>query len=219
MANRRPVTVACPQCSKQSTFTIWQNIDSMQDPMLKQQIIDGTICDFKCPYCEYGVAMSYDLLFNMSDHGVMLHMICDEKQALNVPAMIEAQEDELEGDAKKLAKMYIHRVVPDVLTLREKTLIFEQDLDDRVIELMKVIYAGQCIEQKKGDPEYVFFALNAKQEKQFEMYAENGALIAIAMFDMNLYKSLQHSPKRKLKPIRNDRAYFVDRAWAMNSIK
>ena len=53
MANRKPVNVACPNCSKQSTFTMWQNVDSMQDPMLKQQILVGTIFDFKFLLTEF----------------------------------------------------------------------------------------------------------------------------------------------------------------------
>lgn len=218
MANRKPVNVACPNCSKQSTFTMWQNVDSMQDPMLKQQILDGTIFDFKCPYCEYEVAMNYDLLFNMPDHGVMLHLIVDAEQALKLPELIEAQENGLTGDAKKMAKMYIHRIVPDLLTLREKTLIFDKDLDDRVIELMKYIYAAQYIEQKGIEPQHVFFSVNEKNEPQFELYGDS-ELLAVAVYDKNLYTSLQHSPKRKLKPIRSDRQYFVDKAWAINSVK
>ena len=185
--------------------------------MLKQQIIDGTLCDFKCPYCEYGVAMSYDLLFNMSDHGVMLHMICDEKQALNVPAMIEAQEASLPRDAQESAKKYIHRIVPDILSLREKAIIFEHDLDDRVIELMKVVYCGQFEEQKGITVQHIFFSANG-DNWQFELFGES-ELLAIAPFDKNLYTSLQHAPKRKLKPIRNDRRYFVDREWAVKSIE
>jgi len=218
MANRKPVNVSCPKCSKESTFSLWQNINSMEDPMLKQQIIDGSLFDFKCPYCEYSVALHYDILFNMPEHGVMLHMITDPENAAKVPATIEEHESMLPTEAQKNAKLYIHRVVPDLITLREKTLIFEEKLDDRVLELMKVIYAAQLKEQKGVDAENIFFDLNPKKERIFELYGEN-ELIAVAPVDMNLYKSIQHSPQRKLKPIRNDRQYFVDKAWAVNSVK
>lgn len=218
MATRRPVNVKCPQCGKESTFSMWQNVDSLEDPMLKQQIIDGVLFDFKCPYCDYSVALHYDLLFNMPDHGVMLHMIADHEQAVKVPAAIEEQEKLLPAEARENAKLYIHRIVPDAITLREKTLIFELDLDDRVIELMKVLYAAQYVTQKGVEPEHIFFSINNKQEKQFELYSES-ELLAIAVFDEDLYKTLQHSPQRKLKPIRNDRCYFVDREWALNSAK
>lgn len=218
MAERRPVNVACPQCSKESTFSLWRNVDSMRDPMLKQQIIEGTLFDFKCPYCEYSTALLYDLLFIMSDRGVMLHFISDEARAAKAPAMIEAEEAGLpEGDPQML-KQYIHRIVPDILTLREKALIFEADLDDRVIELMKVIYVGQFEAEKKLEVKHIFFDVNKEGKPQFELYGES-ALLAIAVFDKGLYTSLQHSPKRKLKPIRNERNYFVNKEWAVRSSK
>lgn len=218
MATRRPVNVKCPQCGKESTFSMWQNVDSLEDPMLKQQIIDGVLFDFKCPYCDYSVSLHYDLLFNMPDHGVMLQMIVNPEQAAKGPEAIEAQERLLPAEAQQYAKQYIHRIVPDPITLREKILIFELDMDDRVIELMKILYAAQYVTQKGVEPEHIFFSINNKQEKQFELYGES-ELLAIAVFDEDLYKNLQHSPQRKLKPIRKDRCYFVDREWAINSTK
>ena len=219
MATRKPVNVKCPQCDKESTFSVWMNIDSMEDPMLKQQILDGTLFDFKCPYCEYSVALHYDVLFNMPDHGTMLHMIANPDQASQVPIMIEEQEKMLSGQELQNAKLYIHRVVNNIYQLREKAMIFENDLDDRVIELMKIIYSGQFHEQRGVEPEYIFFGVNAQLEKNFEFYDAEGALLAIAPVDMNLYKSIQHSPQRKLKPIRTDRLYFVNKEWALNSVR
>ena len=218
MATRRPVNVSCPQCSKQSTFSMWQNINSLEDPMLKQQILDGTLFDFKCPYCDYSVALHYDILFNMPEHGVMLHMIAEPENAAKVPEAIETHESMLPMEAQKNAKLYIHRVVPDLITLREKTLIFQEELDDRVLELMKVIYNAQLKEQKGVEAEHIFFSVNGNKEKVFELYGES-KLIAIAPVDMNLYKSILHSSERKLKPIRNDRQYFVNQEWAINSAK
>lgn len=218
MAIRRPVNIKCPQCEKESTFSMWQNINSLEDPMLKQQILDGTLFDFKCPYCEYNVAMYYDITFNMPEHGVMLHMIADPEHAKKVPAAIEEHENMLPLEAQKNAKAYIHRVVPDLITLREKTLIFEAQLDDRVLELMKVIYNAQLKEQKGVEAEHIFFAINNQNGQVFEFYGES-ELIAIAPLDMNLYKTLLHAPQKKLKPIRNDRQYFVDQDWAINSAK
>ena len=135
----------------------------------------------------------------------------------NVPAMIEAQEASLPREAQESAKKYIHRIVPDILSLREKAIIFEHDLDDRVIELMKVVYCGQFEEQKGITVQHIFFSANG-DNWQFELFGES-ELLAIAPFDKNLYTSLQHAPKRKLKPIRNDRRYFVDREWAVKSIE
>lgn len=218
MAIRKPVNVKCPQCGKESTFSMWQNVDSLEDPMLKQQIVDGVLFDFKCPYCDYSVSLHYDLLFNMPDHGVMLQMIVNPEQAAKGPEAIEAQERLLPAEAQQYAKQYIHRIVPDPITLREKIIIFELDMDDRVIELMKILYAAQYVTQKGVEPEHIFFSINNKQEKQFELYGES-ELLAIAVFDEDLYKNLQHSPQRKLKPIRKDRCYFVDREWAINSTK
>lgn len=124
----------------------------------------------------------------------------------------------LPPEAQANARLYIHRVVPDAITLREKTLIFEADLDDRVIEIMKVLYVGQYVEQKGEEPNSIYFSINDKQEKVFELYSET-SLLAIATFDEGLYKNILHSPQRKLKPIRNDRRYFVDRNWALESTK
>ncbi len=218
MAIRRPVNVQCPQCAKESTFTMWQNIDSLEDPALKQQILDGTLFDFKCPYCDYAASLHYDVLFNIPDHGTMLHLINDPEQALKLPETIEAQEELLPEDAKRNAKLYIQRIVPDLITLREKTLIFINDLDDRVIEIMKVLYSGQFVQQKGVEPQHIFFSINDKGERQFEFYGES-ELLAIAAFDQSLYKTVLHAPKPKLKPIRNDKTYFINKEWALNFTK
>lgn len=218
MATRRMVNVNCPHCSKESSFTMWQNIDSVEDPMLKQQIIDGTILDFKCPYCDYSVALHYDLLVNLRDDGVMLHMIANPEDAAKLPGLIEEQEKMLPVEAQAAARLYVQRIVPDLATLREKILIFDADLDDRVIELMKVVYSGQFAAQRGFEPAHVFFDVNEKGERVFELYSDDD-ILATAPVDKDLYNSLQHAPKRKLKAIRKDRVYFVNKEWALKSVE
>jgi len=51
MSKSSEVQIQCPDCKKESSFTIWDSVNVDLDPELKQAVMDGSLFQFQCPFC------------------------------------------------------------------------------------------------------------------------------------------------------------------------
>ena len=140
-------TVLCPECGKEIEFTLWQSINS-EIPFAMQDIISGKLFEIECKGCGFKTSVNYPLLVNDMEHGVMIYYTQPESI------------DETEKVIRSTRMLYTGRtrVVTNQDALREKLSIFNAELDDRVVELTKVLIMSQLSEQLAGKKiEAVYF--------------------------------------------------------------
>lgn len=149
-------TAACPGCGKEMEFKLWQSINTDVENAL-EMIISGELFDHVCPDCGYKARVQYPMLFSDLKHNSWIWFYPEEELEGIMP-IIEAAK----------AKGVRCRVVHSQEALSEKAAIFKLDLDDRIVELMKLAAGAQVTEIMSGcELGPIVFALNKEEQPCF----------------------------------------------------
>lgn len=130
-------TIACPNCGHEQNFIIWDSLNGILDPEAKDSLINGTLFRFKCDECGYETEVVYDILYHDMEHHTMVYRVQPESVEQAGQYMLIASEKTKSLDAN-LPKTR-NRIVTDNNRLREKAIIFGAGLDDRIVEIVKLI--------------------------------------------------------------------------------
>ena len=149
MSRSRVEKVHCPNCDAENHILIWESLNTKLNPKETKQLLDGTFFVFECNQCNYKTLMDYAILYHDMENMCMIYYVGDD------------QIDKTKGIfeyAKKIGdpeynKCYRHRIVTSQIALREKALIFNYGLDDRIIEIAK--YLCYCLATEQHPQEHI----------------------------------------------------------------
>jgi hypothetical protein len=137
--------IRCPRCSAEAPFTIWRSLNVTLNPDEKQSLISGELFRFRCPGCAAITQVVYPMLYHDMQRKFMIWMIsADDDGPPGEPEGpgVNAQSGATAG--------YTARVVSSVNELLEKILIFDAQLDDLALEMVKIVIQTQL--QAGGQP-------------------------------------------------------------------
>lgn len=178
----RMETIVCPQCNKQASIRLWESIDATVDTTAKAQLLDGSLFTYRCKKCGYTADIAFNCMYKDPSKSLTIYLAADGDVEGMKAAMadVDATVDQVSAGLKIKR---IRRVVSDVHSLREKVIIFENGLDDRVIELMKIFYFNIVHEREPeleinhilfyiadGHPHFEFIT----QDKHFAVAIQDG---------------------------------------------
>lgn len=151
--------IKCPACGELQEMTVWQSITVSDSPDLKEDLLKGKINIFRCASCGQTALVPTPVLYNDSEKKLMISFSpCsgEEKEkmlaGIRVASRDSGELDEMED--------YNLRFVATYNDFLEKLLIFDNDLHDKVIEVLKLLVLMQeadkmqnrtCIFGKKDD--------------------------------------------------------------------
>ncbi|HEX4125115.1 MAG TPA: CpXC domain-containing protein [Tepidisphaeraceae bacterium] len=157
------IKLPCPGCGAPAEFVSWTSLNATLDPHEKTRLLDRSLTQFKCSACGHEAQVIYPLLYHDMDNGIMIWLL--------PPSAAEAKEPEaLPADvARQLGERYRYRAVSHLNELIEKIQIFDAGLDDRVVELAKLVAAAKLPPEKIGASE-VFFGSMAGEGASATMH-------------------------------------------------
>lgn len=132
--------VCCPDCGAKTTARMWSGINAEVNPNLRLSVLDESLFDWRCPQCGYEAMLAYPCLYHDKGRRFMIYILPGKPDPAKA-AGIGAQFPQLRGVRK--------RVTGSLATLKEKILLFEDGLDDRAAELVKLLLA-MVLERGKG---------------------------------------------------------------------
>ena len=130
----------CPKCGHKHSLKKYKVINVTEKAKLKEEIMKNRLYQFSCEECEYMAPLTYDSLYVDSQRNIMIYM------APVMNAEIKAEIAELEQE-KGIDK----RLVDNINDLKEKIMIADNHLDDRVIEIIKIMYLDQIKKEMEDD--------------------------------------------------------------------
>ncbi len=142
--------IACPYCDHEQDFVSYVNIDVDLEPELKDKIMSDEIFTFKCSECGKKALMAFPCLVSDMEKKYIYWLIAnfddEQKKALDddLKASMKNEND------KKFAEGYTRRIIGSINELKEKILIADEGLDDRVVEIMKILCINEVAEQLNG---------------------------------------------------------------------
>lgn len=216
MSLKNTQKIKCPDCGTEGDFTIWQSINTKLNPQAKEDLLSGKLFAYTCPKCKKVHYVNYGLLYHQMEKQLMIYYAiskADEKEILDTFAKME------NGDMLPGMKNtdYTCRVVHSQNQLREKAYIFDMGLDDRVVEIMKVMI-GAHLSQTNPDFEIgeMFLEITKGKPERFVIRLKNGVL-GNSPFTQKVYDAV----KEEYIDSKGDgkREYIVDMNWAVECLK
>ena len=199
--------IKCPECGKENEFIVWQSLNGDLDPEAKQKLLDGTLFQFKCSGCGYESNVSYPTLYHDMSNQLMIYFVKEED--------VEETKKTFEPNSEFgfVMEGYRRRIVIDQNSLREKAIIFENGLDDRVVEIIKLIYFSNLRQSQPDAKVDVAYFMVAEGEYQIHFLGETPMT---AVVDASLYEKVAHDFADKIENAEED--YIIDLGWALKAL-
>lgn len=136
-------SVICPECGHEQDIKICPAVNVTTDPDMRAKVLSGELFLFKCDKCGFEGLAGFPFIYEdkQTNGGFLIYM---------EPGC----EDRVVGiEMPDIADQIVYRDVPmrlvtEINSLKEKIFIFEAGLDDRVMELFKLL----AITKLEGDP-------------------------------------------------------------------
>ena len=148
MSSQRSEKITCPGCGKEHDFEMWNSLNTMLDPDMKEKLLSKEMFQFICPDCGYTANVDYGFLYHQMEDRIMIYYIQDEDEIEKTIKMITGEAYdlfELSEALQKAKREYLYRIVLSQNDLLEKIHIFDNRRDDRMIEIMKVLMTGRIM--------------------------------------------------------------------------
>ncbi|MBQ2237672.1 MAG: hypothetical protein II317_06185, partial [Clostridia bacterium] len=130
--------VKCLHCGETNKIKIWNSLNTNENPEAKECLLKGTLFNYKCKNCGEESTYCYKMLYHDMDKHIMIYY---------APTFQDREE------AKKLLKkideigITTFRIVSDINSLIEKIIIFDNGMDDTIIEAIKEMDIQQLLIQ------------------------------------------------------------------------
>ena len=147
MTVKHSQSIKCLKCKKASDFEFYESINTALDPKLKQRVKNFDIFKFVCPHCGSEQFVNYSFLYHQMEDQIMI-FYCQDEEEVNKVRSLYAEDFETVTDENGVERPidtsgYRRRIVIGADELVEKIRIFDAGLDDRLMEIYKVMLFGQ----------------------------------------------------------------------------
>ncbi|MDD7304975.1 MAG: HAD-IA family hydrolase [Peptoniphilaceae bacterium] len=206
----RPMTflISCNKCSYD--FEVDLDTAFFEDKESRDKIMQGDFAKITCPNCENEFILNYRFVYTDKMRKFMVVNDPNFSERRNQLAFISSLRL-LDRLRKEEIKGYKIRMCQKIEETREKIIIFEKGLDDKIIELMKlVMIEASNFDFDKKDIEEIYFQANGKflfklKDKALEMD-----------FVEELYQNLEDKYKLYFE---ENIAQSIDKDWAISFMK
>jgi len=196
MSVKHTQQIACLKCKKKSDFEFYGSINTMLDPTLKQRVKNFDIFKFICPHCGSEQFVNYSFLYHQMEDKLMIFYCQDEEEVAKVRSLYADDFDtalNAQGESETIDTTgYRRRIVIGADNLVEKIRIFDAGLDDRLVEIYKVLLYGQMQTELAAMPggdavDDVFVDEQLDGSLNFVFVADGRAVGAVA-FSQDVYE-------------------------------
>lgn len=173
--------VICPECGHEQPVKIITSVNVTTDPDMREKVMSGEIFKFGCEECGFEGYAGFEFIYEdkQTNGGFLVYLEPDCEDRVVGIEMPDLADQVIYRDVAM-------RLVSDINSLKEKILIFEAGLDDRVVELFKYL----TLTKLEGDPNQI------PDEMRFAKVGgeENDKTIILAAFKEGGYVGILELP-------------------------
>lgn len=215
MSDTRKQTITCPKCGKEIEVELSEGLEMPYDIEQKDAILKNTFFKVHCDACNLYFPIAYRFTYNDLEQRYFIwlapKMDEEEQKAIN------AYNDRIQNDnVLKLAQSgYTYRIVRNDNELREKVLIFDNGLDDRYVETMKLMYFPSIKQQFDKDTKIVGLYFDEKPGGgyQWAIITDKQQLM-FANINMDMYEDMTYQLKDAVEEKTPEGLFQVHGPWA-----
>lgn len=215
MSKHCVVKATCSKCNKENDFTIWQSINVQLNPEMKEKVLNGEAFMFKCPECGAVTQINYMTLYHDMEKKLMFYLVPDDEKTIKETAQMLSGTKEMSEDfgLDKDYLQYKFRIVTSVWELQEKIHIFDARLDDKVIEIIKILSLGMMSEEYPDEKIDAIVFCTGDDGVNRILFIHDNKDFAHVPISKELYDDIAIKFKDKIDD--NPQEYYIyDFAWA-----
>lgn len=218
MSEREIQRIKCPKCGAEHDFEMWLRVNTDLDPVLKDKVRSGELFRTVCPSCGQPIDVVYPCLYHEMNNKVMIYYAPGADAMKDAAAAFEEGEEATgrERGFDSAASGYRNRVVGSLYDLQEKIAVFDAGLDDRILEICKVLIGSEL---QQSQPDAAFDDLLFYQDKEggarFALMREGNAFASIAL-PREIYEEVGNRYKTLIDTYGDEKV--IDMQWVMNSV-
>ena len=198
--------IPCPKCGQKKRIKKYQVINASEKPHLKEKILKNEVFFFQCENCKLSAPLTYPSLYLDSK----------KRLAISLSPEIEGENKTSPGDLKEFSG-YKKRIVDNINDLKEKIMIWENRLDDRVIELVKIEYLRQLEKEMKDDTLMnILFDYSGHNMYLMVFFAKKG--IGRIPLVHDFYRQIETQYSGRLNKGEKSNFEKIDMEWAGNLV-
>ncbi len=209
--NTYTADVRCSHCRKNSRFVMHTLMDTKESPNTMAEVMSGEAFRHVCPHCGNVMNLAYTCLYHDGDAKLLIGCADTQRDYMELKTQLSGHTDNsrLSRAINGWLDICTVRLVRDPGELQEKVLINALQLDDRIIEIAKIIAPADA----KFECDYAYFNTD-----------ENGEYVIIALgrdsekeipFTKEQYGRIVEMVQDRLP----EETLVVDREWAMNFLQ
>lgn len=210
MAQQR-IPYRCPQCGRIHDYPVYEGVDVSKEPQFRAKVMDASIFDFVCPHCGSVNGVLYPFLYHDPTRRFMVQLV---DHTVTGDPFVEVFNTDSETDqalrqvVQDMKSRYRLRTVTTPNELMEKIAVFEADLDDHVLEIMKY---GIIASDEKNTIDHLWFA--PTDSGPVFLAEENGEFTRSIPLDEKVYNMISDSSS-----FESDPETRIDEAWAKRQV-
>lgn len=214
MSKHYETTINCPKCGQSSAFRIWESINTVINPEMKEKVKDRSAFLFTCPHCGEQNYVNYGFLYHQMEDTIMIAYSTSDENEEEMYHLFTYEQDDIFSFGNIFLKgKYLLRIVRSLNALREKIYIFDDGLDDRIVEIYKLLLYGKILDDVPDTKDLDIFYMGGEQP-HFEAVTSS-KFLGSSDFNRDLYEHLIKQYSDRLPELRHD-GPIVDRGYAIN---
>lgn len=197
--------IICPSCGKEGNFLVWDSINTVINPEMKEKVRNRSAFAFICPHCHQSAEVQHQFLYHQMEDNLMIYQV-NEKEVGTTQELFLNFKTETKSE-------YIFRIVRSREELLEKLKIFDAGLDDRIVEVEKIfllaVIMGKCPEKKI---EQSFFVHNEKEDVLVYLTDKREQLVL--PLNKRLYQDIEGIFASHDVEAQTENTFVIDYDWA-----
>ena len=134
----KTLKIMCPNCRTFNEVATWSSLNSKISPRAKKKLLKNKLFEFKCKQCKKTHQVAYNMLYHDPVKKLLFYLETEQKNYNEI-------KQEISTYIKLFGNDYTFRVVRSDYELIEKIMIFDNNLNDKVVEFLKYVFETKVI--------------------------------------------------------------------------
>ncbi len=209
--------IKCPKCGQLTEQTVWHSITVSDSADLKADLLAGKVNMFHCPSCSHTALVPTPMLYHDEEKSLMISFSPSDDENMKKQLFEEIKKTSKEsGELDNLAD-YNLRFVCEYNSLLEKVLIFENGLNDKVIEVLKVLILMQ--KPDKSDNMTALFGKAEEGMLEFLIFDKTDSACYTSKVPMESYNTVKEQLAQSGVKYRSFDWEIIDLAYGMSLLR
>lgn len=206
--------LTCPVCNHVSQKEMVTYIRRDLHPQLVEDLLNNKLFLFECDHCGAKRQLETQFIYHDPENAFVI---------VNYPGLANNKEAAQTAANKFLAdtidkpKEYQLRLVPNLASLIEKIQIFESHLDDRIVEIVKLLTDGLIAKEKPGVQIQRRYFYKPGQDRKLLYVTQDDQLLVD--FNDSLLSFASDKFKQATKGTIKGKFEIIDQAYANDLLK